>query len=52
MEADEYLVHGSLPLNYQAEPRLRGVIAALTNLLMKAWVGLYAPPPHRVLPVL
>ena len=52
MEADEYLVHGSLPPTYQAEPRLRGVIAALTTRLMKAWVGLYAPPPHRVLPVL
>jgi len=30
----------------------RGAIAAFKATLVKAWVGLYAPPPRRTLPSL
>ena len=52
MKADEYLVQGSLYPAFQAERGWRGEIAAVMSRLMEAWVGLYAPPPRRALPVL
>lgn len=52
MEASETLVHGSLSLTVQAGHGWRGVMAALGARLMKAWVGLYAPPPRRLGPLL
>ena len=52
MEANETLVHGSLSLMVRAGHGWRGVMAALGARLMKAWVGLYAPPPRRLGPLL
>jgi hypothetical protein len=52
MEANDYLLHGSVPLTCQAGDDWRGVIAVVMTRLMKAWVGLYAQPPRRALPVL
>jgi hypothetical protein len=52
MEANKCLVHDSLSLAFQSNAGWRGAIAAVMARLMKAWVGLYAPPPRRALPPL
>jgi hypothetical protein len=37
---------------FQPASGWRGAIAALRARLVRAWIGLYAPPPRRLAPLL
>lgn len=54
MKLDGHLMHSGAaqprPV-YWAERIWRGALAALTTKLMNTWVGLYAPLPRRLRPL-